>query len=92
MRFLCLFMADLFLSGTAPYGSIFIFGSTIMITSVATWRCKCGVTIKVVTETDRARSEEHARVAVSCPKCGDEQSLYAHRIVSITTETRMAPD
>src|SRR5262249_53884191 len=57
-----------------------------MITSVAVWRCECGVTIKVVTETDRARIAEIDHLTASCPNCGDEQLVYAHRIISVTSQ------
>jgi hypothetical protein len=33
-----------------------------VITSVAMWRCKCGLFVKAFTETDRARIEEVERV------------------------------
>ena len=63
-----------------------------MITSVATWRCKCGIGLKVITETDRARMADIAelKVVVACPRCQSEQILFAHRIVSIRTERRLA--
>jgi ribosomal protein S27E len=56
-----------------------------MITGVATWRCKCGVSVKVVTETDRANSNPD-RLIASCPNCKDEQAVYAHRIISVTVD------
>jgi hypothetical protein len=56
-----------------------------MIHGVATWRCKCGVRVKVVTETDRSRMDEHTSVKARCPKCGDVQIVHAHRIITITT-------
>ena len=51
---------------------------------VATWRCKCGVTVKVITETDRARINEDIRHEAQCPNCGDRQIVYAHRILAVT--------
>jgi 5-methylcytosine-specific restriction endonuclease McrA len=54
-----------------------------MITSVATWRCKCGTTVTVITETNRSDSEIPARLKAACPKCGDSQTIYGHRIVTI---------
>jgi len=57
-----------------------------MISGVARWRCKCGVSIKVVTETDRARINEGVRVEVGCPACGDKQLIYAHRVIEVSTE------
>jgi hypothetical protein len=55
-----------------------------MINGVATWLCKCGVTVKAITETDRARINEDIRHKAQCPNCGDEQIVYAHRILKIT--------
>jgi hypothetical protein len=55
-----------------------------MINGVATWRCKCGVTVKVITETDRTRINEDIRHEAQCPSCGDKQIVYAHRIVEVT--------
>jgi len=55
-----------------------------MIRGVATWRCKCGVTVKVITETDRARINEDVRHEAQCPNCGDRQIVYAHRILAVT--------
>jgi len=51
---------------------------------VATWRCKCGVTVKVITETDRARINEDVRHEAQCPNCGDRQIVYAHRVLEVT--------
>ncbi len=56
-----------------------------MIKGVSTWRCKCGVSVKVVTETDKAQINEGIRVEAACPKCGDKQTIYAHRIIAVTT-------
>ena len=55
-----------------------------MIKGVATWRCKCGVTVKVITEIDRARMNEDVRLEAQCPNCGDRQIVYAHRILAVT--------
>jgi hypothetical protein len=57
-----------------------------MISGVARWRCKCGVSIKVVTETDGDRIDDGVRVEVTCPKCGHRQVIDAHRVRTITTE------
>jgi hypothetical protein len=57
-----------------------------MISSVARWRCKCGVSIKAVTETDKLHIDDNVRIEVTCPKCGDKQPIYAHRIIEVTTE------
>jgi hypothetical protein len=55
-----------------------------MTNGVAKWRCKCGVTVKVITETDGTRINEDIRREAQCPNCGDKQIVYAHRIVSVT--------
>ena len=59
-------------------------GLKSMIKGVATWHCKCGVTVKVLTETDRARINEDIRHEAQCPNCGDKQIVYAHRILQVT--------
>jgi hypothetical protein len=60
--------------------------TSLTMTSDAGWRCKCGATIKVVSETDRARMGENNCIIAACPNCRDQQVVYAHRIISITTE------
>jgi hypothetical protein len=57
-----------------------------MITNVAMWRCKCGMSVKAVTETDRLKVKEVERIDAVCPQCGDPQTLYAHRIVAVSCE------
>ena len=57
-----------------------------VISGVSRWRCKCGVSIKVLTETERARIDKDIRNEVACPKCGERQVIYAHRVSSITIE------
>jgi len=57
-----------------------------MITSVAMWRCQCGKSVKAVTEIDRARISEVERILADCPECGNQQALYAHRIVTVSCE------
>ena len=53
---------------------------------VSLWRCKCGVNVKVATETDRTTINERFKLEVACPNCGDKQLVYAHRVVQGTTE------
>jgi len=55
-----------------------------MIRTVSTWRCRCGVNIKVVGETERA--EPLATALAECPSCGDLQVIYSRRIISIDIE------
>lgn len=59
---------------------------SVMINGVSRWRCKCGVSIKVLTETDNARINEGFKLEVLCPKCGDKQMVCAHRAVQVTME------
>jgi hypothetical protein len=60
-----------------------------MITTVATWACKCGVSIKAIGETDRDKPV--MKVVATCPNCGNKQDIYAHRISSITCERIASP-
>src|SRR5262245_29865759 len=69
-------------------GSCSVSIQPVMITGVATWRCRCGFSIKVVTETDRANSYNPDRLIASCPNCKGGQVIYAHRIISVTLEER----
>jgi hypothetical protein len=55
-----------------------------MISTVSTWRCKCGVRVKVVGEAEQDKPS--ATVTATCPHCGDSQLIYTDRIISITTE------
>lgn len=55
-----------------------------MITAVSTWRCKCGVRIKVIGETPKDKPS--ATQSVSCPTCGDSQTIYGEKVVSVTIE------
>jgi DNA-directed RNA polymerase subunit M/transcription elongation factor TFIIS len=55
-----------------------------MGTSVSSWPCKCGNTVKVISEVDRAQPSETKEVA--CPKCGNKQIVYAHIIISVTVQ------
>ena len=57
-----------------------------MITRVTNWRCKCGVTVKVVTETDRDRIADLEHLTAVCPRCGDKQTVLAHKILSISAK------
>jgi hypothetical protein len=59
-----------------------------IITSVAAWHCKCGVSVKIVTEMDATRMTEANRLEAFCPNCGDKQIICAHRITTATIETR----
>jgi hypothetical protein len=62
-----------------------------MIMTVATWRCKCGMRIKVVAEIEKERPIT-ATATASCPDCGETQAIYAHRVVSVTSEKEEKAD
>jgi hypothetical protein len=63
-----------------------------MITGVSIWRCSCGLTMKVITETDRTRmTESREKLTALCPNCHAEHVVNAHRIVSLTTEKKHNP-
>lgn len=55
-----------------------------MITSIAGWKCKCGISVQVITETDRANSDHPDTLKAACPNCDDKQVIYGHRIVSVS--------
>ena len=52
--------------------------------AVFSWRCKCGVRVKAVGETDP--DNPLAQCTVQCPDCREEQTLSASKIVSVTNE------
>jgi hypothetical protein len=55
-----------------------------MITTVSTWRCKCGARIKVVGQTPKGQPSPTQPAA--CPQCGDTQMIYGTTILSISIE------
>jgi hypothetical protein len=59
-----------------------------MINTVATWRCKCGVRIKVMGETELETPQ--ASCLAECPNCGDRQTVLSCRIISTTVEPEQA--
>lgn len=60
-----------------------------MTTSVSTWRCKCGVRIKVVAEMDIAEMDiaDETTIVVKCPRCGEAQVISAERLVAVSTDS-----
>jgi hypothetical protein len=52
-----------------------------MVFIVVSWLCRCGARLKVIAEAN----ENECRVThtVSCPHCGELQSIKADRIVSV---------
>jgi hypothetical protein len=63
-------------------------GDRNVITSVAFWRCKCGTSVKVVTETDQANSEYADQLDARCPRCGEPQLIQGHRVMSVTANAQ----
>ena len=56
-----------------------------MIHSVSTWRCKCGVRVKVVSQVDE--NKPRATALASCPNCNEPQMMNANRIIAISHQT-----
>jgi hypothetical protein len=52
---------------------------------VSTWRCKCGITIKVTGET--IRNKAVTPQMAKCPNCGFQQTVDVDRILTITDDT-----
>jgi hypothetical protein len=56
-----------------------------MITTVSTWRCKCGARVKALGEGDQ--NQPLATAVAECPTCGDKQVIHAAHILGVTHET-----
>jgi len=56
-----------------------------MVEIVASWRCKCGIRVKVVAEADSTAAS--ATKIASCPSCGHRHPIYADKIISVTEDT-----
>jgi hypothetical protein len=54
-----------------------------MIITVTIWRCKCGASVKVLTEAARNQA---GTVIAACPNCGHQQLIDAQRLISVTLE------
>jgi len=54
------------------------------IPTVATWQCKCGVTVTVVAQINPNNPAQ--TVIAACPICSDKQWVYASGITGITAE------
>ena len=48
------------------------------------WRCRCGTNVRAITEMDQANIDHPGRLNADCPKCGETQIIYGHRIVIVT--------
>jgi hypothetical protein len=56
----------------------------LMVRAVFTWRCKCGVRVKVIGETNQKNPMTTS--AVKCPACGEEQIIVASKVFSVSEE------
>jgi hypothetical protein len=56
-----------------------------IMTSVSTWRCKCGIIVKVITQWDRRKQPSNQTAA--CPNCGITQLVYGDTVLSVTDDT-----
>jgi hypothetical protein len=52
--------------------------------AVFSWRCKCGLSIRVIGETERASPT--VKSTVRCPSCNDEQIIAASNVISVTRD------
>jgi len=55
-----------------------------MVEIAASWRCKCGIRVKVLSQVDP--SQPPATRIASCPNCGDSQTVEGDKIVSVTED------
>jgi hypothetical protein len=60
-----------------------------MVGIIASWRCKCGIRVKVLAEADP--SQPPAKQVATCPNCGESQAIQADKIVSVTEDTVHSP-
>ena len=51
---------------------------------IASWCCKCGVRVKVISQVDP--NQPPATQIAYCPKCGDSQTVQGDKIVSVTED------
>jgi len=59
--------------------------------SVSSWRCQCGVSLKVVAEGNANPKTATETALVTCPRCRHEERIFANRIVSVTEEKTSLP-
>jgi hypothetical protein len=52
--------------------------------AVFSWRCKCGLSIRVIGESEEANPT--VKSAVRCPSCDDEQIIAASHVISVTPD------
>jgi len=53
-----------------------------MVGTIASWRCKCGIRVKVLAEADLSQSP--ATQVALCSNCGESQTVQGDMIVSVT--------
>jgi len=56
-----------------------------LMKTVSMWRCRCGISIKVIGETDGTKPV--IPVLAACPKCDFQQAIYIDRIISLENDT-----
>src|SRR5215831_10185166 len=61
-----------------------------MVGIVASWRCRCGIRVKVVAEADP--SQPPATQTAVCPNCGVSRAIQGDKIVSVTEDTAVSED
>ena len=59
--------------------------------SVSSWRCRCGVSLKVVAEGNANPQTATDTAVVTCPRCQHEERIFANRIISVTEEKTSLP-
>jgi len=61
----------------------------LMIRAVFSWRCRCGVRVKVIGETEQQNSM--AESVVKCPRCSNEQIIGTSKVISVIQEQEGNP-
>jgi len=51
---------------------------------VFTWRCTCGIRIKVLADLDT--DAVTAKSIVKCPRCNDQQTVTASKVISVVQD------
>ena len=60
-----------------------------MVGIIASWRCKCGIRVKVVAEADP--SQPPATQTAVCPNCGESRAIQGDKLVSVTEDRVHSP-
>jgi hypothetical protein len=54
------------------------------VMKIFTWRCKCGIRIKVLADSDNETSMVES--IINCPRCNDPQAVKASNVISVTQD------